>query len=165
MGDQPGRPLEKNSERAWREYLYFSDCSTQGRSGSAPGCPSCSRNARPEKALVRRAQSRANLITPAETTVRASLEGAIGFRWTHAVGINQAAPLRSSNELAWKEHLHTDVTCGFVNRRSPVQSGPPAPFSQWLRETSRGRTCDCAKFVLNDRPASNASTPSRKLSG
>ena len=30
------------------------------------------------------------------------------------------------------------VVLGFVNRRSSVQSGSPAPasFSQWLRETS-----------------------------
>ena len=53
----------------------------------------------------------------------------------------------------------------FVNRRSSVQSGSPAPFFQELRETSQVRTCACAKFVLTDRPVSNASTPSRKLSG
>ena len=59
--------------------------------------------------------------------------------------------------------LFKNALLPFVNRRSSVQSGSPAPFFQQLREALPDRTSTCAKFVLTDHPASSASTPSPKI--
>jgi hypothetical protein len=79
----------------------------------------CSRNARPPKALVGRARWKINQ-PPSLKRERASLEGAYIFRWTRAVRDQPGRPYMRDSELAWREHLHTDLACGFVNRRSMV---------------------------------------------